>query len=191
MTDTTYSGPTREQAWDLLCEYTKGEGLRKHALAVEATLGFFAREEDADETLWRITGLLHDFDYERWPSMDDHPAKGSVILEEQGYPDEMRRAIMGHADYSGVPRDSRLAKVLFACDELAGFVTAVSLVRPSKKVADVKIKSVKKKLKDKAFARQVSREDIRLGAEELGLPLETVIEKVIAAMQGVAEELGL
>lgn len=191
MSGEVYTGPGREEAWALLCEYTEGDGLRKHALAVEAALRYFAREEGPDEALFGITGLLHDFDYERWPSMEDHPARGSEILRDKGYPEAMRRAIMGHADYSGVPRDTRLAQILFACDELAGFITAVALVRPSRKIADVEVSSVKKKMKDRAFARQVSREDIRKGAEELGLPLDDLIAKVLKAMQGAAEELGL
>lgn len=180
----------RQAAWDLLCEYTKNESLRKHALAVEACVGAYARKFGEDEEKWAVTGLIHDFDYEIYPSAPDHPMKGSEILKEKGVSEEIRRAILGHANYSGVPRDTQLAKVLFACDELAGFITACSLVRPNK-IADLEAKSVRKRMKDKAFARSVNREDITKGAEELGVPLEEHISFCIAAMREKAEQLGL
>src|SRR5579875_1482418 len=180
----------RQTAWDLLCEYTKTDSLRKHALAVEACMRAYARKFGEDEELWGCTGLIHDFDYEVYPNAPDHPLKGSEILKEKEYPEEVRRAILGHADYSGVPRDSRLAAALFACDELAGFITACSLVRPDK-IENLEPKSVLKRMKDKAFARSVSREDIRRGAEELGIPLEEHIAFCIQAMRSIASELGL
>jgi predicted hydrolase (HD superfamily) len=183
--------PTREQAWALLTEYTKSESLLKHALAVEAAVRGYARTFAEDEDAWGIVALLHDFDYERWPSADDHPFRGSEILREKGYPEWMIRAILSHADYSGVARESRLEKTLFACDELAGFITAASLVRPSKSVLDLEASSVVKRMKDKAFARGVKREDLRAGAELLGLPLEQHIANVIASMRTCADELGL
>ncbi len=180
----------RQAAWDLLCEYTKNENLRKHALAVEACLRAYARNFGEDEEKWGVVGLIHDFDYEAYPQAPDHPLKGSEILKERGYPEELRRAILGHADYTGVPRDSLLAKALFACDELAGFVTACALVRPDK-IATLEATSVRKRMKDKAFARSVSREDIARGAEELGLPLDEHIAFCIQAMRGIADGLGL
>ena len=183
--------PTRDQAWALLTEYTKGESLLKHALAVEAAVRGYARKFGEDEEAWGIVALLHDFDYERWPSAEDHPFRGSEILREKGYPDWTIRAILSHADYSGVARESRLEKALFACDEMAGFVTAASLVRPSKSVLDLEASSVVKRMKDKAFARAVKREDLRAGAELLGLPLEEHIANVIAFMREKADELGL
>ncbi len=188
--------PTREEAWTLLCEYTPSENLRKHALAVEACVRAYARKSGADEELWGVTALLHDFDYERWPNdahhpTEEHPYEGSKILRERGYPEEMIRAILSHADYSGVARESPLEHTLFACDELAGFLTACALVRPSKSVLDLETASVKKRLKDKAFARGVNREDVRKGAEELGIPLEEHISFCIEAMRGVAGQLGL
>lgn len=180
----------RQSAWNLLCEYTKSESLRKHALAVEACMRNYARKFGEDEETWGSTGLIHDFDYEMYPNAPDHPLKGSEILEEKGYPQAIRRAILGHASYTGVPRDTRLAQALFACDELAGFITACSLVRPDK-IQGLEPKSVIKRMKDKAFARSVSRDDIRLGAEELGIPLEEHIAFSIAAMRGIADSLGL
>jgi putative nucleotidyltransferase with HDIG domain len=149
MSETT-SLPSRDEAWDLLCQYTEKEGLRKHALAVEAAMRHYARLQGEDEELWGLTGLLHDFDYERWPDEANHPFRGVEILAAQGYPEVMRTAILGHAPYSGVPRETPLAKALYACDELAGFVTAVALIKPSKKLADVDLSSVKKRLKEKA-----------------------------------------
>ena len=186
----------RNQAWNLLCEYTQSESLRKHALAVEACVRAYARRSGADEELWGVTALLHDFDYERWPNADrradaEHPFEGSKILRQLGYPEETIDAILGHADYSGVPRTSPLARTLFACDELAGFLTACALIKPSKSIHEVETASVKKKLKDKAFARGVSREDVYKGAEELGVPLEDHIAFCIAAMRAAAGELGL
>src|SRR6185295_7794352 len=162
----------RDEAWQLLTEYTKSDSLLKHAMAVEAALRGYARLFGENEEEWGLVGLLHDFDYERWPTLDDHPFRGSEILREKGYPEWVIRAILSHADYSGVPRDGLLEKTLFACDEMAGFVTASSLVRPSKSVLDLEPASVVKRMKDKAFARNVSRDDLRRGAEELNLPLE-------------------
>jgi putative nucleotidyltransferase with HDIG domain len=182
---------TREDAWQLLTEYTQSDSLRKHALAVEAAMRFYARQQGADEELWGNTGLLHDFDYERWPDPPDHPTQGMRILAEQGWPEEMIQAIGGHAQYLNIPRETPLSKTLFAVDELCGFITAVAYVRPSRKVAEVEPPSVKKKMKDKAFARSVSREDILQGAEELGVPLDKHIQNCITAMQGAADQLGL
>ncbi len=183
--------PTREEAWQLLCQYTEKEGLRKHALAVEASMRHYARLYEEDEELWGLTGLLHDFDYERWPDMTDHPYRGNEILAAQGYPEVLRTAIMGHAPYTGVPRETRLAKALYACDELSGFVTAVALVKPSKSVKDVDAASVKKRFKEKSFARGVHREDIYQGAEELGVSLDEHVENVIQALRNESERLGL
>ncbi len=181
----------RSAAWGLLCEYTQSESLRKHALAVEACLRAYARKFGENEELWGNIGLLHDFDYEKWPSAEDHPFRGGQILKERGYDEAFRRAILSHADYSGVARESRLEKTLFACDELAGFITAAALVKPNKSLAEVEAKSVRKKMKDKAFARSVSREDILKGAQELGVDLEEHIAFCIAAMKGIADQLGL
>ena len=181
----------REAAWELLCEYTNGDGLRKHGLAVEAVMRHFARKHGEDEETWGITGLLHDFDYERYPTEEGHPLEGAKVLRERGYPDEVVTAILGHADYTGVARETLMAKTLYAVDELAGFVTAVALVRPSKSVHDVEPRSVRKKLKDKAFARSVNRDDIVKGAEELGVDLNEHTGEVIEALRGVATELGL
>jgi putative nucleotidyltransferase with HDIG domain len=188
--------PSREDAWKLLCEYTQSENLRKHALAVEACVRAYARKQGADEELWGLAALLHDFDYERWPNAEhhptqEHPYEGSKILRERGYPEELIQAILAHADYSGVPRVSGLDHTLFACDELAGFLTACALVKPTKCIHEVEAASVKKKLKDKAFARGVNREDVRKGAEELGVPLDEHIAFCIEAMRGVAEQIGL
>jgi predicted hydrolase (HD superfamily) len=182
---------TREAAWALLTEYTKGESLLKHALGVEAAVRGYARKFNEDEEGWGIVALLHDFDYERWPSLDEHPFRGSEILKERGYPDWVIRAILSHADYSGVPRDTLLEKTLFACDELSGFVTAAALVRPSRSILDLEPASVMKRMKDKAFARGVKREDLRAGAELLGLPLQDHIGHVIAFMREQADRLGL
>ena len=175
----------------LLHEYTKSESLRKHALAVETAMRAYAKKFSDDEDVWGITGLIHDFDYEMYPQAPDHPVKGSEILKTKGYSDEIRTAILGHASYSGVPRESLMAKALFACDELCGFIVACSLVRPNKKIEGLEVSSVKKKLKDKAFARNVNREDIVQGALELGLPLEEHIQFVIDAFKANASELGL
>jgi putative nucleotidyltransferase with HDIG domain len=181
----------RNDAWQLLTEYTKGDSLLKHAMGVEAAVRGYARTFGEDEEAWSVVALLHDFDYERWPSLDDHPYRGTEILREKGYPEWVMRAILSHADHTGVPRESRLEKTLFACDELAGFVTAASLVRPSKSILDLEAKSVVKRMKDKAFARAVKREDLRAGAELLGLPLEEHIANVIAFMRERADALGL
>jgi putative nucleotidyltransferase with HDIG domain len=180
----------RESAWNLLCEYTKNENLRKHALAVEACMRAYARRFGEDEEKWASVGLIHDFDYELYPNAPDHPLKGSEILQQKGYPEDVRRAILGHASYTGVARDTGLAKALFACDELAGFITACALVRPDR-IQGLETKSVMKRMKDKAFARAVSREDIRQGAEDLGVPLEEHIAFCIEALRGVADRLGL
>ena len=181
----------RDDAWTLLTEYTKGESLRKHALGVEAAVRGYARKFGEDEEGWGIVALLHDFDYERWPSLEDHPFRGNEILREKGYPEWVTRAILSHADYSGVTRDSLLEKTLFACDELAGFITAASLIRPSKSVLDLEPTSVVRRMKDKAFARNVKREDLHAGAALLGLTLEEHIGNVIAFMRERADALGL
>ena len=181
----------RSQAWDILCEFTKSDSLRRHALAVEACVAAYARKLGEDEPQWSITALLHDFDYEMHPEAPDHPMKGEPILAERGVDEEIRRAILSHANYSGVPRVSPLEKTLFACDELAGFLTAVSYVKPSRSIHEVDTKSVRKKLKDKAFARSVSRDDIINGAAELGVDLDEHIEFCIGAMRARAEELGI
>ena len=183
--------PDRAAAWNLLTEFTQSESLKKHALAVEACMRAYARKLDADEGLWGVVGLIHDFDYEKYPSAEEHPFKGSEILKERGYSDEIRRAILSHAEYSGVSRDTPIEKALFACDELAGFITAVALVKPSKSLAEVDAKSVRKKMKDKAFARSVNRDDIVNGARDLGVDLDEHIAFCIEAMKGIAKELGL
>ncbi len=185
------SSPTREEAWQLLCEWTQSENLRKHALAVEACVRAYARKFSADEELWGVTALLHDFDYERHPNAPDHPTEGSKVLRARGYPEEIVQAILSHADYMGVPRVTPLQKTLYACDELAGFITAVALVRPNKSLLEVEVKSVTKKFKDKAFARTVNRDDIFRGAEALGVPLEEHVAFCLEAMKAVAAELGL
>ena len=182
---------SRDAAWDLLTEFTQSESLRKHAFAVEACMRAYAKKLGADEELWGVVGLIHDFDYEKYPSAQEHPYRGNEILKERGYPDEIRRAIMSHADYTGVARATPMEKALFACDELAGFITAVALVKPSKSLAEVEAKSVRKKMKDKAFARSVSRDDIVNGAKELGVDLDQHIAFCIDAMKGIAVELGL
>ena len=196
----------RNAAWCLLTEFTQSESLRKHALAVEACMRASARtygSADAAtaeaaravgvsrEDLWGIVGLIHDFDYDQYPSLDDHPYKGNAILKERGWPDVISRAVMSHADYTGVTRDSKMEKALFACDELAGFITAVALIKPSKSMADLDVKSVRKRMKDKAFARKVNRDDIVNGAAGLGVELDDHIALCIGAMQGIAKELGL
>jgi putative nucleotidyltransferase with HDIG domain len=181
----------RDDAWQLLNEYTKSDSLLKHALGVEAAVRGYARKFGEDEEAWGVVALLHDFDYERWPTPDDHPFRGCEILREKGYPEWVMRAILSHADYSGVPRESRLEKTLWACDEMAGFITAAALVRPSKSVLDLEPASVMKRMKDKAFARAVKRDDLRKGAEELELPLEEHIANVIAFIRERADALGL
>ncbi len=182
---------SRDAAWQLLTEYTQGENLRKHALAVEAAVRGYARKFGEDEETWSVVALLHDFDYEKYPDLQDHPFRGAEILRERGYPEFVVRAILAHADHTNVPRESRLEHALFACDELAGFIVAASLVRPSKSVLDLEASSVIKRMKDKAFARAVKREDLRKGAEELGLPLEEHIANVIGFMRERADDLGL
>jgi putative nucleotidyltransferase with HDIG domain len=182
---------TRSEAWELLCEFTKSDSLRRHALAVETCVAAYARKFREDEEKWSVTALLHDFDWEIHPELPDHPTKGEPILAERGVPEEIRRAILSHADFTGVPRTTQLEKALFACDELAGFLTACSYVKPGRSIGEVETASVKRKLKDKAFARQVSREDIRKGAEELGVPLDDHISFCIEAMKERANELGL
>lgn len=186
---------SREGALALMEEWTASDSLRKHMLAVEAAVAAYARAYGEDEELWSVAALLHDFDYERFPNPDrdesGHPWVGVAELERRGYPREVLDAILGHADYTGTPRESRLAKVLFACDELTGLITAAVLVRPDKDIAGLGLKSIKKKLKDKAFARGVNRDDVRQGAEELGVELDQHIEFVLAAMQGSAAALGL
>ncbi|HXZ13765.1 MAG TPA: HDIG domain-containing protein [Candidatus Sulfotelmatobacter sp.] len=188
--------PNRDDAWALLCEFTQSESLRKHALAVEACVRAYARKLGGDEELWGLAALLHDFDYERWPNdahhpTQEHPYSGSLILRERGYPEELINAILSHANYSGVARTQPLDRALFACDELAGFLTACALIKPSKSIHEVETASVKKKLKDKAFARGVSREDVYNGATELGVSLDDHISFCIEAMRSVAPALGL
>jgi putative nucleotidyltransferase with HDIG domain len=180
-----------DTAWALLTEYTQGDSLRKHALAVEAAVRGYARRFGEDEDVWAFVGLIHDFDYERWPDREDHPFRGVEILRGLGCPEFVLKAILSHADYSGVPRETRLEKTLYACDEMAGFVTAAALVRPSRSVLDLEASSVRKRMKDKAFARAVSREDLISGAEGLGIPLEEHIGHVIASMREQADVLGL
>ncbi len=180
---------TREEALAILKEYTQSESLLKHAYAVEAAMRAYAQKFGEDEDLWGIVGLLHDFDYEKYP--DEHPMKGNQILKEKGVPEEIRTAILGHANFSGVPRETLMAKTLYAVDELCGFLVAVTLVRPNKSIGEVKFKSVKKKLKDKSFAAKVNREEIKEGAEELGVPFEEHVVFVIQALSKIAPQLGL
>ena len=186
---------TRNEAWELLTEFTESESLRKHALAVEACMRACARKwgngSAEDENLWGVVGLIHDFDYERWPSLEDHPYKGNEILKKRGYPEQISRAIMSHAEYTGVTRDTHMEKALFACDELAGFITAVALIKPGKSLAEVDTRSVKKRMKDKAFARKVNRDDIVQGAAALGVDLDEHIGFCIEALKPIAKELGL
>jgi putative nucleotidyltransferase with HDIG domain len=181
----------RDYCLSLLKEYTKSESLIKHAYAVETCVRAYAKKFNEDENYWRCAALLHDFDYEMYPTEQEHPFKGSEILKEKGFGEEFRNSILSHANYSGVPRETLLQKTLFACDELAGFITAVTYVRPNKTIDEVEVKSVKKKLKDKAFARTVSRDDIFNGADELGVLLDEHIQFCIDAMKANKEELGL
>ena len=186
----------RDEAWAILTEQTSSENLLKHMLAVEAVMRAYARRFGEDEETWGVVGLLHDFDYERWPNAGrsataEHPTEGSKILAAKGYPEPLRRAILAHASYTGVPRDSQLAKTLYAVDELCGFLVACALVRPSRSLADLEVPSVKKKLKDKAFARNVNRDEMREGAEELGVPLDDHIKFVIEALRPGERDLGL
>jgi len=183
--------PARDSAWQLLTEWTLSDSLRKHALAVEAAVRGYARKFGEDEEAWGSVALLHDLDYERYPTSADHPFRGCEELQRRGYPDWFMRAILSHADYSGIARDSLLERTLYACDEMAGFVTAAALVRPTKSILDLEAASVLKRMKDKAFARAVSRDDLRRGAAELGLPLEEHVANVIAFMRNSADALGL
>ncbi len=180
---------TRDEAWELLCEHTRSDSLRKHGLAVEAAMRHFARKLGENEEIWAMTGLLHDFDYERDP--DGHPQKGKPILEQAGVPGNIVHAIQSHGDHTGIPRVTPMEKTLYAVDELCGFVTAVALVRPSKAVRDVDAGAVRKKMKDKAFARAVSREMMLKGAEDMAMPFEELTSEVIAALSETAERLGL
>ena len=179
----------RQAAWELLNQYTSNVNLIRHALAVEAAMKAYADRFGEDPELWSVAGLIHDFDYERFP--EKHPQKGAAILKEAGYPEEIVEAVLAHADHTGVPRRTRLAKALYAVDELCGFITAATLVRPGKRVADLPVRSVKKRMKDKAFARAVDRDAIRRGAEELGVELDEHIGVVVGAMAGIADQLGL
>ena len=183
--------PGREEAWALVCEYTQSESLRRHMLAVEAAVRGYARLWNEEEEAWGLVALLHDFDYERWPDQAHHPFRGVEILKGLGYPEWVTRAILSHADYSGVPRESRLEHTLYACDEMSGFVMAAALVRPSKSVLDLEAASVLKRMKDRAFARAVNREDLRRGAEEVGLPLDVHVANVIGFLRTEAPALGL
>ena len=182
---------SRDRAWALVTEHVQGESLRKHLLAVEAAVRGYARMYGEDEDAWGFVALVHDLDYEKYPDRENHPYRGVDILKSLGYPEWVTRAILSHAEYSGVPRESRLERVLFACDELTGLISAAALVRPSKSVRDLEASSVVKRMKDKAFARNVSREDLRKGAEEMGLPIEEHIANVIRFMRERADELGL
>jgi len=182
---------SREKAWALLTEFTQNENLQKHALAVEAAVRGYARRCGEDEEAWGVTALLHDFDYDRYPDLADHPFKGAEILRERGYPEWLVRAVLSHADHTGVARETLLEHTLFACDEMAGFVTAAALIRPSKSLLDLEARSVVKRMKEKAFARAVNRDDLRRGAEEIGVPLEEHVANVIAFMREQADALGL
>ena len=183
--------PTREDAWNLLCEYTESDSLRRHGLAVEQVMRKMAQKYGENEELWAMTGLLHDFDYEKYPTMEEHPYVGNKILKEKGYPEELTTAIMGHANYTGVLRESLMDKALYAADEISGFMFAVTYVRPSKSIHDVKVKSVKKKLKQKSFAASVNREEVYEGPEELDVTLDEHIQFIIDALKEKAEDLGL
>jgi putative nucleotidyltransferase with HDIG domain len=188
--------PSRDDAWKLLCEYTPSESLRKHMLAVETCVRAYAKKSGADEELWGLAALLHDFDYERWPNHEHaadagHPSEGAKILRQLDYPEEAVRAILSHADYTGVTRESPLEHTIFACDELSGFLTACAYVRPSKSILDLEVDSVKRRLKDKAFAKGVSRDDVRKGAQELNIPLDEHIRFCIHAMRENADALSL
>ncbi|MHB0971354.1 MAG: HDIG domain-containing metalloprotein [Thermoanaerobaculia bacterium] len=182
---------TRDEALEILHEYTKTDSLRKHALAVEQAMRAYAAKRGTDADRWGMVGLLHDFDYEKYPTAEQHPWEGSKILEAAGFDEEFRKTILSHASYTGVPRDTDMARILFACDELCGFLTACALVQPNKSLGEVKVSSVRKKMKDKAFARSVNREDIVAGAQELGVDLDEHITFVLAALRDIAPELGL
>lgn len=181
----------RNQAWSIVCEFVQNEGLRKHMLAVECCVAAYARKFGEDEEKWRVTALLHDFDWEIHPTLEDHPMKGEEILKNRGVDEEIRKAILSHADYSGVPRVSSLEKTLYACDELSGFLMACSYVKPGRSIHEVDAKGVRKKLKDKAFARAINRDDIMRGAGEMGIDLDEHISFCIEAMKAQAAELGL
>ena len=183
--------PTREQAYALLTEHTANENLVKHALCVEAAMRFYARAYGGDEEAWAVAGLLHDFDYEKHPSLEEHPFVGAEILRSLDYPEEIVEAILGHSDHTGVPRRTRMARSLYAVDELTGFVVACALVRPSRSLLDLPVKSITKKFKDKAFCRAIDREHLRAAAEEVELPMRDHVENVLRALQGIAGELGL
>jgi putative nucleotidyltransferase with HDIG domain len=182
---------TRQDAWALLTEFTKNPNLIKHALAVEAAMKAYARKFGEDEEKWGIVGLIHDFDYEQHPTLEEHPFAGAKILEERGWPKDIIKAVLAHADHTGVKRESLMEKALYAVDELTGLIVAVALVRPTKSILDVTVESVKKKWKEKSFAAGVKREDIERGAQELGVPLDEHISIVLEAMKGIASELGL
>jgi putative nucleotidyltransferase with HDIG domain len=182
---------TRDDAFALLNEYTKSPNLVKHALAVESVMCAYARHFGADEEKWAVVGLLHDFDYERYPDLEDHPFRGAEILRGRGWPEEIIDAVMAHAEHTGVERDTRLKQAIYAVDELTGFIVATALVRPDKKLHSVKVKSVKKKLKDKSFAAAVDRDQIKRGANELGIGLDEHIAVVLEAMQSISDDLGL
>jgi len=191
MTKSATATHTREDAWQLLQEYTTTPNLLSHGRCVEAAMRHYAKHFGEDEELWGMVGLLHDFDYDKYPSLEDHPYRGQEILTERGWPEVIKQGIMAHAPHTGTARNTRMEKTIFAVDELAGFIVAVALVRPDKKLATVKISSVKKKLKSKGFAAAVSREEIQLGADELELSLEEHIEHVLTALQGIADDIGL
>lgn len=181
---------TRDEAWSLLCEYTQSENLRRHALAVEACMRYYARLFGEDEELWGVVGLLHDFDYERYPSLEEHPFRGMEILRARGAPEVIIRAVGAHANHTGIPRESLLERAIFACDELSGFVIAVALVK-GRTLSAVSPESVRKRMKEKGFARGVNRDDLLQGAEELGIPFDEHVEHVVRALQGIADHLGL
>jgi putative nucleotidyltransferase with HDIG domain len=181
---------TRDEAWSLLCEYTQSENLRRHALAVEACMRYYARRFGEDEELWGVVGLLHDFDYERYPSLEEHPFRGMEILRARGAPEAIIRAVGAHANHTGIPRESLLERAIFACDELSGFVIAVALVK-GRTLSAVSPESVRKRMKEKSFARGVNRDDLLQGAEELGIPFDEHVAHVVRALQGIADQLGL
>jgi putative nucleotidyltransferase with HDIG domain len=181
---------TRDEAWNLLCEYTQSENLRRHALAVEACMRYYARLFGEDEELWGVVGLLHDFDYERYPSLEEHPFRGMEILRAWGAPEVIIRAVGAHANHTGIPRESLLERAIFACDEISGFVIAVALVK-GRTLSAVTPESVRKRMKEKSFARGVNRDDLLQGAEELGIPFDEHVEHVVRALQGIADQLGL
>ena len=181
---------TRDEAWNLLCEYTQSENLRRHALAVEACMRYYARLFGEDEELWGVVGLLHDFDYERYPSLEEHPFRGMEILRARGAPEVIIRAVGAHANHTGIPRESLLERAIFACDEISGFVIAVALVK-GRTLSAVSPESVRKRMKEKGFARGVNRDDLLQGAQELGIPFDEHVEHVVRALQGIADQLGL